>query len=75
MSFDLDPGRRRAARHYSLARLYPAAKNCLKPLRSTVLDADDAAKVLQLAFSSRAAKPRSATIPLSRSTFAPSSRR
>jgi len=44
LAADAPPG------HYSLARLYPAAKNCQKPLRSTVLDADDAAKVLQLGY-------------------------
>ena len=34
--------------YFTLARLYPALKNCLKPVRSTATDLDDAQKVLQL---------------------------
>jgi len=34
--------------YFTLARLYPALKNCLKPVRSTSTDAEDARKVLQL---------------------------
>lgn len=34
--------------YFTLARLYPALKNCLKPVRSTATDRDDAEKVLQL---------------------------
>jgi trimethylamine--corrinoid protein Co-methyltransferase len=33
---------------FTLARLYPAMKNCLKPVRSTATDAADAEKVLRL---------------------------
>ncbi len=36
------------AGYFTLARLYPALKNCLKPVRSTATDLDDAEKVLQL---------------------------
>ena len=35
---------------FPLARAYPAIKNCLKPVRSTVTDAADAEQVLQLAY-------------------------
>jgi trimethylamine--corrinoid protein Co-methyltransferase len=34
--------------HFTLARLYPALKNCLKPVRSTTTDVADAEKVLRL---------------------------
>lgn len=34
--------------HFTLARLYPALKNCLKPVRSTATDVADAEKVLRL---------------------------
>jgi trimethylamine--corrinoid protein Co-methyltransferase len=33
---------------FTLSRLYPALKNCLKPIRSTSVDPDDAQKVLRL---------------------------
>lgn len=34
--------------YFTLARLYPALKNCLKPVRSTSTDVEDAEKVLKL---------------------------
>ncbi|MCS7248935.1 MAG: trimethylamine methyltransferase family protein [Anaerolineales bacterium] len=34
--------------YFTLARLYPALKNCLKPVRSTATDLEDARRVLQL---------------------------
>ena len=34
--------------HFTLSRLYPALKHCLKPIRSTAVDADDAEKILHL---------------------------
>jgi trimethylamine--corrinoid protein Co-methyltransferase len=34
---------------FTLSRLYPALKNCLKPVRSTATDIDDARMILQLA--------------------------
>ena len=37
---------------FTLSRLYPALKNCLKPVRSTATDEEDAEKVLQLGSSS-----------------------
>ena len=36
--------------YFTLARLYPALKNCLKPVRSTSSDIEDAEKALQLGF-------------------------
>jgi trimethylamine--corrinoid protein Co-methyltransferase len=36
------------AGQFTLSRLYPALKNCLKPVRSTATDVEDAEKVLQL---------------------------
>lgn len=33
---------------FTLSRLYPALKNCLKPVRSTTIDAEDAENVLHL---------------------------
>jgi trimethylamine--corrinoid protein Co-methyltransferase len=36
--------------HFTLARLYPALKNCIKPIRSTTKDMDDAATVMQLLY-------------------------
>jgi trimethylamine--corrinoid protein Co-methyltransferase len=36
--------------YFTLARLYPALKNCLKPVRSTATDIEDAEKVLRLAY-------------------------
>jgi trimethylamine---corrinoid protein Co-methyltransferase len=36
--------------HFTLARLYPSLKNCLKPIRSTTRDMDDAAEVMQLLY-------------------------
>jgi trimethylamine--corrinoid protein Co-methyltransferase len=35
---------------FTLARLYPALKHCLKPIRSTTKDMDDAAAVMQLLY-------------------------
>ena len=35
---------------FTLARVYPALKNCLKPIRTTCTDAEDAEKVLHLAY-------------------------
>jgi trimethylamine--corrinoid protein Co-methyltransferase len=35
---------------FTLSRVYPALKNCLKPIRTTCTDAEDAEKVLQLAY-------------------------
>ena len=34
---------------FTISRLYPALKNCLKPVRSTATDVEDAKKVLRLA--------------------------
>ncbi|HEX8990068.1 MAG TPA: trimethylamine methyltransferase family protein [Anaerolineales bacterium] len=34
--------------HFTLARLYPALKHCLKPVRITTKDLDDAAMILRL---------------------------
>jgi trimethylamine---corrinoid protein Co-methyltransferase len=36
--------------HFTLARLYPALKNCLKPVRSTATDRADAETMLELAY-------------------------
>jgi len=36
--------------YFTLARLYPALKNCLKPVRSTATDTADAEKVLRLGY-------------------------
>jgi trimethylamine---corrinoid protein Co-methyltransferase len=36
--------------HFTLARLYPALKNCLKPVRSTATDRADAEMMLELAY-------------------------
>jgi trimethylamine--corrinoid protein Co-methyltransferase len=36
--------------YFTLARLYPALKNCSKPIRSTSSDMDDTMKALQLAY-------------------------
>ena len=36
--------------YFTLARLYPALKNCLKPVRSTATDIEDAEKVLRLGY-------------------------
>jgi trimethylamine---corrinoid protein Co-methyltransferase len=36
--------------HFTLARLYPALKNCLKPVRSTATDREDAEMMLELAY-------------------------
>ncbi len=36
--------------HFTLARLYPALKYCVKPVRITSRDLDDAAQVLKLGF-------------------------
>jgi trimethylamine---corrinoid protein Co-methyltransferase len=35
---------------FTLARLYPSLKNCLKPIRSTTKDMEDAAAVMQLLY-------------------------
>ena len=35
---------------FTLSRVYPALKNCLKPIRSTATDIEDAEKVLKLAY-------------------------
>lgn len=35
---------------FTLARLYPSIKHCLKPIRSTTRDMDDAASVMQLLY-------------------------
>ena len=35
---------------FTLARLYPSLKHCLKPIRSTTKDMDDAAAVMQLLY-------------------------
>jgi trimethylamine--corrinoid protein Co-methyltransferase len=35
---------------FTLARLYPSLKHCLKPIRSTTRDMDDAASVMQLLY-------------------------
>lgn len=35
---------------FTLARIYPALKNCLKPVRSTAADLDDAHLMLELAY-------------------------
>jgi len=35
---------------FTLARLYPSLKHCLKPIRSTTRDMDDAAPVMQLLY-------------------------
>jgi trimethylamine---corrinoid protein Co-methyltransferase len=35
---------------FTLARLYPSLKHCLKPIRSTTRDMDDAAAVMQLLY-------------------------
>ena len=35
---------------FTLARLYPSLKHCLKPIRSTTKDMDDAASVMQLLY-------------------------
>lgn len=35
---------------FTLSRVYPAVKNCRKPVRSTVVDAEDAGKVLELVY-------------------------
>ncbi|MFH1185150.1 MAG: trimethylamine methyltransferase family protein [Chloroflexota bacterium] len=37
-----------AAGHFSVARLYPALKHCLKPVRITSRDLEDAASILKL---------------------------
>ncbi|MCZ7676277.1 MAG: trimethylamine methyltransferase family protein [Roseovarius sp.] len=34
--------------HFNLSRFYPALKNCLKPVRTSVLNPEEAAKVLRL---------------------------
>jgi trimethylamine---corrinoid protein Co-methyltransferase len=36
--------------HFTLSRLYPALKNCLKPVRSTATDREDAEMMLELAY-------------------------
>jgi trimethylamine--corrinoid protein Co-methyltransferase len=36
--------------YFTLSRLYPALKNCLKPVRSTATDAEDAEKILRLGY-------------------------
>jgi len=36
--------------YFTLARLYPALKNCLKPVRCTSTDTEDAEKVLRLGY-------------------------
>jgi trimethylamine--corrinoid protein Co-methyltransferase len=36
---------------FTLARLYPALKHCLKPIRSTTTDLEDAAEVMRLLYS------------------------
>ncbi|MBM3144147.1 MAG: trimethylamine methyltransferase [Chloroflexi bacterium] len=36
--------------YFTLARLYPALKNCLKPVRSTAKDTGDAERVLRLGY-------------------------
>jgi trimethylamine---corrinoid protein Co-methyltransferase len=36
--------------HFTLARLYPALKNCLKPVRSTATDRADAEMMLELVY-------------------------
>ena len=41
---DASPG------HFTLARVYPAVKNCLKPIRSTCKDAQDAETVLHFCY-------------------------
>jgi trimethylamine--corrinoid protein Co-methyltransferase len=35
---------------FTLSRVYPALKNCLKPIRSTATDAEDAEKILKLGY-------------------------
>jgi trimethylamine--corrinoid protein Co-methyltransferase len=35
---------------FTLSRLFPAINNCLKPIRSTATDVDDAEKVLQMVY-------------------------
>ena len=35
---------------FTLARLYPSLKHCLKPIRSTTKDMDDAASIMQLLY-------------------------
>jgi trimethylamine--corrinoid protein Co-methyltransferase len=35
---------------FTLSRVYPALKNCLKPVRSTAVDAEDAEKILKMAY-------------------------
>ncbi len=34
--------------HFSLSRFYPALKNCMKPVRTSVLDVDEARQILKL---------------------------
>lgn len=34
--------------HFSLSRFYPALKNCLKPVRTSVLDVEEARQILKL---------------------------
>lgn len=34
--------------HFSLSRFYPALKNCMKPVRTSVLDVDEAKQILKL---------------------------
>jgi trimethylamine--corrinoid protein Co-methyltransferase len=36
--------------HFTLARLYPSLKQCLKPIRSTTKDMDDAREVMRLLY-------------------------
>lgn len=36
--------------HFTLARLYPALKHCIKPIRSTTKDMDDTVTVMQLLY-------------------------
>jgi trimethylamine---corrinoid protein Co-methyltransferase len=36
--------------HFTLSRLYPALNNCLKPVRSTATDLEDAQKMLELVY-------------------------
>ena len=38
------------AGQFTLARLYPSLKHCLKPIRSTTKDMDDAASIMQLLY-------------------------
>jgi trimethylamine--corrinoid protein Co-methyltransferase len=38
------------AGQFTLSRLYPALKNCMKPVRSTATDINDALKVLELGY-------------------------